>query len=41
MKKYPMGIDKIECKHVDESMRSKISNYFPFGNGLVDSCLLF
>jgi hypothetical protein len=40
MKKYPKGVDKIECKHVDESMRNKFSDYFPLGNGLVYSCLL-
>jgi hypothetical protein len=36
MKKYPKGLDKIEWKHVDESIRSEFSNYFPFGNKLVE-----
>jgi hypothetical protein len=32
MKKYFKGLDKIECKHVDESIKSEFSDYFPFGN---------
>jgi soluble cytochrome b562 len=36
MKKYPKGFDEIECKHVDESIRSKFINYFPFGNKHVE-----
>ncbi len=31
-KKYPKGLDETECKHVDESIKSQFSNYFPFGN---------
>jgi tRNA isopentenyl-2-thiomethyl-A-37 hydroxylase MiaE len=26
IKEYPKGLDKIECKHVDESIRSELSN---------------
>ncbi len=36
MKKYPKGLDEIECKHVDESMRSEFSDCFPLGNKLVE-----
>ncbi len=36
MKKYPKGLDETECKHIDESIRSKFSYYFPFGNKLVE-----
>jgi hypothetical protein len=36
MKKYPKGLDETECKHVDESIRSEFSNYFPFGNKLIE-----
>ncbi len=32
MKKYFKGLHKTECKHVDEAIISKFSNYFPFGN---------
>jgi hypothetical protein len=32
MKKYPKFLDEIECKHVDESIRSEFFNCFPFGN---------
>jgi hypothetical protein len=32
MKKYLKGFDETECKHVDESIKRKFSNYFPFGN---------
>jgi hypothetical protein len=35
MKKYLEGLDKTECKHVDESIKSEFSNYFPLGNKLV------
>jgi hypothetical protein len=48
MKKYPKGFDKIECKHVDESIKNEFSDCFPLGNKHVegvkflwiDSCLL-
>jgi hypothetical protein len=36
MKKYPKGLDKIECKHVNESFRSEFLNYFPLGNKPVE-----
>ncbi len=36
MKKYPKGFNKTECKHVDESIRSEFSDYFPLGNKLVE-----
>jgi hypothetical protein len=36
IKKYPKGLDKIKCKRVDESIKSEFSNYFPFGNKLVE-----
>ncbi len=36
MKKYPKGLDETECKHVAESIRSELSNYFPFGNKHVE-----
>ncbi len=29
MKKYSKGLDKTECKHVDESIRSEFSDCFP------------
>jgi hypothetical protein len=32
MKKYPKGLDKTKCKHVDESIRSEFSYCFPLGN---------
>ncbi len=32
MKKYPKGLNKIKCKHVDESIKNEFSNYFPLGN---------
>jgi hypothetical protein len=32
MKKYPKGFSEMKCKHVDESIRSEFSNYFPLGN---------
>ncbi len=36
MKKYPKGLDEIECKHVNESINNEFSNCFPFGNKLVE-----
>ncbi len=33
---YPKSLDKIECKHVDESIRSEFFNCFPFGNKHVE-----
>jgi len=36
IKKYPKGLNKIECKHVDESIKSEFSKYFPFGNKLIE-----
>jgi hypothetical protein len=36
MKKYPKGLDEIECKNVDESIRNEFSYYFPFGNKPVE-----
>ncbi len=36
MKKYPNGLHKINCKHVNELIMSKFSNYFPLGNNLVE-----
>jgi hypothetical protein len=36
MKKYPKGLDKIECKHVDELIKSEFSYCFPLGNKLVE-----
>jgi hypothetical protein len=36
MKKYPKGFDKIECKHVDESIKNEFSNCFPLGNKHVE-----
>jgi hypothetical protein len=36
MKKYPKGFDKIECEHVDESIKSEFSNCFPLKNKLVE-----
>jgi hypothetical protein len=36
MKKYPKGFNEIKCKHVNESIRKKISNYFPLGNKSVE-----
>jgi hypothetical protein len=41
MKKYPKGLDEIKCKHVDESIRSKFSNYFPLGNKHVERVKVF
>jgi hypothetical protein len=32
VKKYPKGLDEIECKHVDELIRNKFLDYFPLGN---------
>ncbi len=32
MKKYLKGLDKMECKHVDESIRSEFYYCFPLGN---------
>jgi hypothetical protein len=32
MKKYPKGLDEIECKHVNEVIKSEFSNCFPLGN---------
>jgi hypothetical protein len=32
MKKYPKGLDEIECKHVDESIRSEFSDCFTLVN---------
>jgi hypothetical protein len=37
MKKYPKGFDEIECKHVNESIKSQFSNYFTFGNKPIES----
>jgi hypothetical protein len=34
MKKYPKGFDDNECKHINESIRSELSNSFPFINKL-------
>jgi hypothetical protein len=31
MKKYPKGLNKMKCKHVDEQIRSDFFNCFPFG----------
>jgi hypothetical protein len=36
MKKYPKGLDKIECKHVNESIKSEFSDCFPLGNKHVE-----
>jgi hypothetical protein len=36
MKKYPKGLDKIECKHVDESIKNEFSDCFPLGNKHVE-----
>jgi hypothetical protein len=35
MKKYLKGFDKINCKHVDELIKSEFS-YYPLGNNLVE-----
>jgi hypothetical protein len=32
MKKYPKSLEEIECKHVDELIKSEFSNCFPLGN---------
>jgi hypothetical protein len=32
MKKYPKGLDKTKCKHVNESIRSEFFDCFPLGN---------
>jgi hypothetical protein len=32
MKKYPKGLDKTKCKHVDELIKSEFSSCFPLGN---------
>jgi hypothetical protein len=34
--KYPKGLNKTKCKHVDESIRSEFSNCFPLGNKHVE-----
>jgi hypothetical protein len=36
MKKYPKGLDKTECKHVDELIKSKFLDCFPLGNKHVE-----
>jgi hypothetical protein len=36
MKKYPKGFDKVECEHVNESIRSEFSDCFPLGNKYVE-----
>ncbi len=36
MKKYPKGLDETKCKHVDESIRSEFSDYFPLGNKRIE-----
>jgi hypothetical protein len=36
MKKYLKGFDKIECKHVNESIKSKFLDCFPLGNKLIE-----
>jgi len=41
MKKYPKGLDETKCKHVNESIRSESSNYFPFGNKHVEGVKVF
>jgi hypothetical protein len=35
MKKYPKGLYKTKCKHVDELIKSEFLDYFPLGNKLV------
>ncbi len=32
MKKYPKGLDKMKCKHVDESLISEFFDCFSLGN---------
>ncbi len=41
MKKYLKGLDKTECKHVDESISSKFSDCFPFGNKPIEGVNVF
>jgi hypothetical protein len=41
MKKCPKGFYKNECNHVDESIRRKFSNSFPFGNKLGEGVKVF
>ncbi len=36
VKKYPKGLDKTECKHVDELIRNEFLDCFPFGNKHVE-----
>jgi hypothetical protein len=36
MKKYPKGLDKTKCRHVDESIRSEFLDCFSFGNKHVE-----
>ncbi len=37
MKKYLKGLDKMECKHVNESIKSELYYYFPLGNKPIES----